>query len=37
MSPLSFVENLFSSVASVFSRIGSLYSRGADAARTPWL
>lgn len=37
MSPLSFVENLFSSIAGVFSRIGALYSRGSDAARKPWL
>ncbi|WP_240097931.1 type VI secretion system protein [Thermomonas flagellata] len=37
MNPLDFVERLFSSVGSVFSRIGSLYARGADAARKPWL
>lgn len=37
MSPLSLIENLFNSVGNVFSRILSLYSKGADAAKTPWL
>lgn len=37
MNPLSFVENLFSTIGNVFSRIGSLYRQGADTAKKPWL
>ena len=37
MNPLSFVENLFSTVGNVFARIGSLYSKGAEGAKSPWL
>ena len=36
MNPLSFVENLFSTVGNVFARIGSLYSKGAEGAKSPW-
>ena len=37
MNPLDFVERLFSSIGSIFSRIGSLYAQGADTAKKPWL
>ena len=37
MNPLDFVERLFSSIGSVFSRIGYLYRQGADTTRKPWL
>ncbi len=37
MNPLSFVEDLFSSIGSAFYRIGALYKQGGDAARKPWL
>ena len=37
MNPLDFVERLFSSIGSVFSRIGYLYQQGSDTARKPWL
>ena len=37
MNPLDFVERLFSSIGSIFSRIGSLYAQGADSAKKPWL
>lgn len=37
MNPLDFVERLFSSFGSIFSRIGSLYQRGSDTAKKPWL
>ena len=33
MNPLDFVERLFSSIGSIFSRIGSLYAQGADTAK----
>jgi len=37
VNPLDFVENLFSGIGSVFSRIGALYSQGEDTAKTPWI
>ena len=37
MNPLTSVENLFSIIGNVFNRIGSLYSKSSEAAKTPWL
>ena len=37
MNPLDFVERLFSSIGSLFSRIGYLYRQGSDTAKKPWL
>lgn len=37
MNPLDFVERLFSTIGSVFSRIGYLYQSGSDTAKKPWL
>jgi len=37
VNPLDFVERLFSSIGSAFSRIGYLYQQGSDTAKKPWL